>query len=291
MVQKFAPFLFSFLPFGKPMLIISTCATYPAPPQNLLPLQQQLIQAGLPTEFEPWQQTLQADFILPLCAWDYAAFHQQFQQWIKQHADKFINPADLMLWNSNKRYLLDLQQWGVRVIPTAIADANPQAVQQALADKDWAEIVIKPAVGQSGNHVHKLKAGEPLPDLSQYGEQVILQPFIREVASNGETSLIFFNGQFSHTIRRQPAANEWRANSQYKVEISAVKVTQNIIDSAQQVLQKLPAMPVYARVDGTIIEGQFLLNELELIEPALYLDRVEQAYQRFSQALLTRIGQ
>ena len=62
--------------------------------------------------------------------------------------------------------------------------------------KIWPEFVIKPAVGQSGNLVTKLKQGETLPDLSAYGEQVVLQPFIPEVATNGETSLIFFNGVF-----------------------------------------------------------------------------------------------
>lgn len=159
----------------------------------------------------------------------------------------------------------------------------------ALESQDWPEFVIKPAVGQSGNLVTKLKQGEALPDLSAYGEQVVLQPFIPEVATNGETSLIFFNGVFSHAIRRQPPQNEWRANSQYKVEIISVEVDSHIIETARHVLHKLPKMPVYARVDGTIINNAFLLNELELIEPALYLDRWEGATERFVDVLKSRI--
>ena len=117
----------------------------------------------------------------------------------------------------------------------------------------------------------------------------MLQPFIPEVATNGETSLIFFNGVFSHAIRRQLPQNGWRANSQYKVEITPVEVDRHIIETARYVLHKLPEMPVYARVDGTIINNTFLLNELELIEPALYLDRWDGVTERFVDVLKSRI--
>lgn len=273
------------------MLTITTCTTYPTPPQNLLPLQQFLIENGILTEFSPWQATENRRHILPLCAWDYANFYENFTAWIDRNRVHFINSAELMLWNSHKGYLCDLQQQGVKVIPTELCRAKTTDILPALAHlfKHHEEIVLKPAVGQSGNLVTKLKQGEPLPDLARYGELLVLQPFIPEIQSAGETSLIFFNGKFSHAIRRQPAKNDWRANSQYQVEISAVNVADNIINTAQQVLNRLPEMPVYARVDGTIIESEFLLNELELIEPALYLDRVEGATGRFGEALLMKI--
>lgn len=173
------------------MLTITTCKTYPSVPQNLIPVQTQLSNQGIPTQFLPWQETLQSHFILPLAAWDYANFYNEFIQWMKQHKNAFINPAELMLWNSHKGYLCDLQNWGINVIPTLICSAKTSEILTALERQDWSEFVIKPAVGQSGNLVTKLKQGEALPDLSAYGEQVVLQPFIPEVATNGETSLIF----------------------------------------------------------------------------------------------------
>ena len=97
-----------------------------------------------------------------------------------------------MLWNSHKGYLCDLQNWGINVIPTLICSPKTSEILTALESQDCPEFVIKPAVGQSGNLVTKLKQGEALPNLSAYGEQVVLQPFIPEVATNGETSLIFF---------------------------------------------------------------------------------------------------
>jgi len=243
------------------MLTITTCKTYPSAPQNLIPVQTQLSDQGIRTQFLPWQETLRSQFILPLAAWDYANFYDEFTQWIKQHKNAFINPAELMLWNSHKGYLCDLQKLGVNVIPTIICSTKTSEILTALERQDWPEFVIKPAVGQSGNLVTKLKQGEVLPDLSAYGEQVVLQPFIPEVATNGETSLIFI----------------------------PVEVDDHIIETACHVLHKLPEMPIYARVDGTIIHNQFLLNELELIEPALYLDRWEGATERFVDVLKSRI--
>ena len=88
---------------------------------------------------------------------------------------------------------------------------------------------------------------------------VLLQPYIPKVAEIGETSLIFFNGNFSHAIRRQPQAGDFRANSAYGVQISAQSVDKNIISQAQNVLSKLPEKTGYARVDGTIIGDQLLI--------------------------------
>lgn len=273
------------------MLTITTCATYPEAPQNLRPLQTWLNEHGIPTDFAPWQTTENSLYILPLCAWDYANFYENFTAWIGKNRASFINSAELMLWNCHKGYLCDLQQKGVKVIPTELCAAKTADILTALDRlfKDYQEVVLKPAVGQSGNLVTKLKQSDPLPDFTHYGEQIVLQPFIPEIQSAGETSLIFFNGAFSHAIRRQPAKNDWRANSQYQVEISAIEVTDYIINTAQQVLNTLPEMPVYARVDGTIIADEFLLNELELIEPALYLDRAEGAMERFGNELIQSI--
>ena len=270
------------------MLNISTCLTYPNPPQSLLSLAKTLSQRGIENAFSPWQNTPQMGKILPLAAWDYARFHQDFMAWINQNATRFINSAELMRWNSHKRYLIDLQNLGINVIPTQICPTSASeisAILPAVLAQQKREIVLKPAVGQSGNLVCKLTQFDDLPDLTAYGKEVIVQPFIPEVASVGETSLVFFNGQFSHAICRLPAKNEWRANSQYGVQILPCKVSDNIIQQAQNALQTLPEMPVYARVDGTIINDNFLLNELELIEPALYLDYADGAALRFAQIL------
>ena len=117
------------------MLTITTCKTYPSAPQNLIPVQTQLSNQGIPTQFLPWQKTLQSQFILPLAAWDYANFYDEFTQWIKLHKSAFINPAELMLWNSHKGYLCDLQNWGINVIPTLICSAKTSEILSTFRNR------------------------------------------------------------------------------------------------------------------------------------------------------------
>ncbi|MDD0824974.1 glutathione synthetase [Mannheimia sp. AT1] len=265
-------------------LRLTTCLKYPQLPQNLQPLVNQLSN-DFKVEITPWQTTAQSDVILPLCAWDYAEQPELFQQWLRKMSAQgavFLNSIALMQWNMNKRYLVDLQQWGIDVIPSQILPADPKVLQQTLLQQGWQDVVIKPVIGQSGRFVQKVCKNQPLVELEHYQSGIILQPYIPEVASNGETSLIFFGGEFSHSIKRQPAENEWRANSAYGVQISAQKVSESIIQQAQNVLTTLPEMPNYVRVDGTIIGERFLLNELELIEPALYLDKQDKVVQHFA---------
>lgn len=270
-----------------PTLVIATCEQYPALPNNLQPLAELLAQ-DFQLSIRPWQQIQTANVVLPLCAWDYAQMPEQFRTWLNQlvaQGTRFPNSVRLMQWNMHKRYLCDLRDWGVNVIPSLyLAQPTEALIYQAMQQQGWHTAVIKPAIGQSGRLVQKISQNQPLATLVEYGE-VLLQPYIPEVAEVGETSLIFFNGNFSHAIHRQPQEGDFRANSVYGVQISAQTVDENIISQAQNVLSKLPQKMGYVRVDGTIIGDQFLLNELELIEPALYLDQAVGSAQYFAKVL------
>lgn len=269
-------------------LTITTCQTYPNPSDNLTTLAETLCAMGIECQIQPWQNVQKSEAILPLAAWDYAAEPEHFRHWIQrlaQQGSRFINSAELMLWNMHKSYLCDLQHRGIRVIPTVYLVAEPTQIQQTIAQQGWQDIVFKPAIGQSGTAVVKYHQGEPLPDLSPYTQGLIIQPYIAEVATNGETSLIFFNGEFSHAVCRQPRLGDFRANSAYGVTISPITPSTRLIQLARQTLEVLPNMPVYARVDGTVIDNDFLLNELELIEPTMYLHTNAQATQRFADVL------
>lgn len=272
------------------MLTITTCRTYPQPPQNLLPLADILNHQSVATRFDIWQNRPSDPFLLPLCAWDYAAEPQAFRRWLddaEKSGQRFVNPPPLMRWNMNKKYLCDLAAWGADVIPSVFVPPENQAVRDILRERGWQEAVIKPAVGQSGRAVTRITAASPPPDWRAYPQGVIVQPYIREIEQAGETSLIFFNGTFSHAVLRRPPQGEWRANSAYGVEIRPVTPSETVVRTACRVLDLLPQMPVYARVDGTIIGGRLLLNELELIEPALYLHTAQGAAERFAAVLVS----
>lgn len=272
------------------MLTITTCRTYPQPPQNLLPLADILNRQSVPTRFDIWQNRPSDPFLLPLCAWDYAAEPQAFRRWLddaEKSGQRFVNPPPLMRWNMNKKYLCDLAAWGADVIPSVFAPPENQAVQNILRERGWQDAVIKPAVGQSGRAVARITAASPPSDWRAYPQGVIVQPYIRAIEQAGETSLIFFNGTFSHAVLRRPPQGEWRANSAYGVEIRPAAPSETVVRTGRRVLDLLPQTPVYARVDGTIIGGRLLLNELELIEPALYLHTAQGAAERFAAVLVS----
>lgn len=104
---------------------------------------------------------------------------------------------------------------------------------------------------------------------------------------NWRTHPHFFNGAFSHAVIRQPAAGEWRANSRYGVRILPWQPPCSVTEQTAKILGLLPQTPLYARIDGTLTaHNHFLLNELELIEPALYLEYAPpECTERFAQAI------
>ena len=232
--------------------------------------------------------------MLPLCAWDYAAEPEAFRQWLEQAertGQRFINPPELMAWNMEKTYLCDLAARGAQVIPSVFVPPQKAELADILNQQGWTEAVIKPAFGQSGKGVVKVCAEVLDVNMADYPQGMIVQPYIREIETAGETSLVFFNGAFSHAVRRQPPQGEWRANSAYGVSVFGIEPPEFAISAAQGVLAALPQMPVYARVDGTLVGDTFLLNELELIEPALYLHTSEDATERFARLLAQLLGQ
>ena len=269
------------------MLAITTCQTYPDPPPNLLPLAQILTRNGIPARFDAWQNRPSEPFVLPLCAWDYAASPAEFAQWIRNAAEsgqQFANPPEIMLWNMNKTYLCDLAERGADVIPSVHTSSESENIRRAMRENGWREAVVKPAIGQSGGGVVRVREGEAF-EIGNAPQGIVVQPYIRDIETAGETSLVFFGGTFSHAVRRQPPQGEWRANSAYGVAILPERPSETIIAAARSVLDLLPGIPAYARADGTIVGDKLLLNELELIEPALYLHTAEGAAERFAEVL------
>lgn len=305
-----------------PSLLLTTCETWPNLPENVKPLVTELRQQGIEVLVEPWQKSSNTDIVLPLCAWDYALQKHVFTTWLSQlemQGIPMVNPIPLVRWNMHKTYLCDLAKAGISVIPTQFWDSQivmhahddiQQWYAQISDNASWwyqgitgtvREIVLKPAVGQSGQAVTKY-AIEALPrDLSCYSQGLITQPYMAAIERYGETSMIFFNGKFSHAVKRQPPQGEWRANSAYGVNVFSIQPSHRALQVAQQVIDFLgelslpkhtPSIPVYARIDGidALDEQAFLLNECELIEPALYLHTHQPATEQLATLLRQKIS-
>ena len=259
---------------------IATCRDWPQGNADL-----QALVAALDATLTPWQDINPANAraVIPLAAWDYSTQPDDYLAWLaalEAAQARVINPPALQRWNLDKRYLCELAAQGLAVTPSiALLPGDDWTAQ--IAASGWDNPVIKPLIGQSGRGVRRLH-GEP-PTLADYPQGVLLQPFI--ASEIGEVCLIYLNGTFSHAAHRRPAPQEWRANSAYGVAVSPAAPPEKAVETARQILSMLPEIPAYARIDGTMIGNRLLLNELELIEPALYLHTAENAVADMVQAV------
>jgi len=255
---------------------------------------QALIQAGADVEPVSWTEAGElADFdlVLPLVAWGY---HLQYDAWlafldrVEASGIAMLNPPALLRWNGDKSYLAELADSGVPTVPTlaveSCCDADLEEARRRF-DTEW--LVIKPPVSASASGTHRLGPNDDLPTDSRR-RPMIIQPLIEEIARTGEFSLMLFDGEFSHAVVKRPAAGDFRVQPHLGGVTLPSKAPPGAERLARQALAAAPARATYARVD--IVpddEGVLRIMELELIEPALFLDHAPDGGAAFTQAILS----
>jgi glutathione synthase/RimK-type ligase-like ATP-grasp enzyme len=154
--------------------------------------------------------------------------------------------------------------------------------------------VVKPASGASGYSVELVERDAAAAAVGKLAAEahatgIVVQEFLPQIAE-GELSLVYFNGVHSHAVRKIPAAGEFRVNSRFNAIRRADKPDTAIVADGMAALRSLPEMPLYARVDGVVRENRLVVIELELIEPALFLDFDPPSAERFAEATIARLG-
>jgi glutathione synthase/RimK-type ligase-like ATP-grasp enzyme len=153
--------------------------------------------------------------------------------------------------------------------------------------------VIKPTIGASGFGVERVRPGGEAAALGRLlavksTEHLLVQEFVPEISA-GELAGVFLDGVFSHGLRRVPARHEFRVNAQYGGRLEPATLTDATIRQMAAILELLPLPPLYARIDGVLRAGCFLLMEVEVNEPGLGLHLGSGAAERFADALLARL--
>lgn len=230
--------------------------------------------------------------------WDYFVRPREFRAWLDARIASGIlmcNSSDILDWNFDKRYLQDLAARNVSVIPTVVVAQGERPDIPTLArSRGWDEVVVKPTISGGGYRTYRFR----IEDAHQYREQVeeiladrglLLQPFLPEIVSGGELSLLFFDGVYSHTVCKRPKAGDYRVQFQYGGTNETVEVPEAWIEGARACVMAAPSLPAYARVDGVIRDGKFLLMELEVFEPLMFLARHPEAPVRFARAIQRRL--
>jgi len=200
-----------------------------------------------------------------------------------------INDIPTVKWNMHKSYLKELQAKGAHMAKTIWVDRGSRADVCALAEALKAKrMVAKPCVAATAYETFVMDAIHP--DQTRFDELIsnhdlIVQEFIEEVQTLGEWSLIFFDGKFSHAVIKKPKADDFRVQNDFGGTYSQANPPEKILKQASEVIKALPQRLAYARVDGVMSGDNFLLMELELIEPALFLSVDFLAPKRLSEAI------
>ncbi len=282
-----------------------TCTQLPELWQDDFPLRDALQAAGVDVQTVRWDDSTldwaTFDLVVLRSPWDYVARRDSFVEWAKQ-VPRLLNSADIVEWNTDKRYLSELAAAGVAVTPTNFV--APGQSWSAPADGEW---VVKPSIsaGSQDTGRYLLPAQLPLARahvarLRTAGRTAMIQPYLRAVDTAGETALIFLpdaTGEltFSHAIRKGPMLTGPDLGN---IDPGTEDITSRTPSAAELVTAAaaLRAIPggadrlLYARVDlipGP--DGQPLLLELELTEPSLFLLAAPPAAERLASAVVSRL--
>lgn len=272
-----------------------------APDDQLLP--PALASLGIASEPVVWSNQSAKwdafDAVVIRSCWDYHLHFAEFLAWLavlEASGVAVLNSPKLVRWNADKRYLLDLAQRGVATIPTMILPrGRARDVESLAVAEGWTRFVLKPTVSASGYETYSLRtpvsdeARESVARVTAIGD-ALLQPFVEEVSRNGEYSFTFIDGEFSHATLKRAAAGEFRVQTEHGGSVEPVVASQSLIEQATYVLRALPETPLYARVDGVARGDAFLLMELELIEPNLFLAEGKDAPERLAVAIDHRLS-
>lgn len=223
-----------------------------------------------------WSSTRYAIF---RTTWDYFGRFAEWQKWLAQvqKQTQLINPIDMVLWNMDKHYLGELEQHGIRIPQTRYIEANEETSLKSLyRETGWEETILKPCVAGSARHTYRLSP-ENLAEHEQVFSQLIkeeammLQPFQKNILSQGEVSVVVIGGHFTHAVIKRAKDGDFRVQSDFGGSYTLHEPTAEEVAFAEKAIAAINPLPAYARVD--IIrdnEGELALIEIELIEPELW---------------------
>jgi hypothetical protein len=218
--------------------------------------------------------------------WDYFDKFEQFKNWLQETSGltRFINPLEIIRWNMDKHYLLDLEKAGINIPSTIIIPRNSgKSLREWVDESGWDKLVLKPTIAGTARHTYKLHAEtidqhEDLFTELNAKEDMMIQPFMNNVVEKGEVSLVMIGGIFSHAVLKKAKDGDFRVQDDFGGSLHHYTPTSEEVRFAMDCIEACSPQPHYARVDMIWDnEGNPAVGELELIEPELWFRRHEPA--------------
>ncbi len=277
-----------------------TCLAYPEVTADDRLLVAALERRGHGAVAVPWngarRAAVDADLLLLRSAWDVwrdEVTHRRYLSWldwVEAEGIELWNPPSTARWSLDKRYVVGLAAGSVRVPRTVEVTAGQLA--KTMADVGWSEAVLKPAVGGSGDGV-ELIDGARARQLDETGltpawTPWMVQEFVPEIRSRGETSIAVIDGEVSHAVQKRPGPGEYRSNSAFGVTVTRIEADRLPMPEVEALLSVAPRPLLYARID-LVIGDEISLIEIETVDPALWFSTSVEAADRLAAAVEARL--
>jgi glutathione synthase/RimK-type ligase-like ATP-grasp enzyme len=231
------------------------------------------------SELIDWDQY---DSVIIRSTWNYQKNFLKFINVLKEinsSSADLQNPIDIVEWNSNKQYLKDLEDKNIKIVPSQwFNNFIPKEIVQSFLNFNSKKIIIKPCISANADYTYILEEKTALSKLNilkKYfiDKEFIIQPFIQDIKNEGEYSLVYFGNTLSHVLLKTPKVGDFRVQEEHGGTLKSIKnPEQSLIHFGSKVINNLPRVCLYSRVDIVRSKNKFLLMEVELIEPSLYFN-------------------
>ncbi len=262
------------------------------------PLVEAFESRGWGVEVAPWDEPDRdwASFsaVIIRSTWDYHLRAEAFHRWLdacEATGVRLWNPPGLIRWNVHKDYLIELTEAGLPVVPTEILrSGESRDLAELLRARGWAEAVIKPAISATAYRTFRASLATAADHQSELDESVadadtLVQPFVREIASAGEISFLYFGGHYSHAVLKQAKAGDFRVQSDFGGTETRFEPESKHLMQTDRIAAEIPQPWLYARIDVVDQGGVLVVMEVELIEPQLFFGRDRDSPSRFVKAV------
>ncbi|HPF38312.1 MAG TPA: hypothetical protein P5081_09765 [Phycisphaerae bacterium] len=285
-------------------IALATCRDLPEWEIDDRPLEAAFQDADITIEKPVWDDDNVNWSVYDAClirtTWDYSQRRARFVNWAQRVAGQtlLLNSAEIVRWNTDKRYLRDLESAGVPTIPTRwLEQGEAASVERLLAERNWDRAFLKPVVGASS--VGTMRFRRTADDMAQAQRHLdqwlathamMLQPYYESVETEGEYSVIFVEGEPTHAVRKTPVPGDYRVQDDYGAHDEPAQLNNEDIRVARRAVAGVAHAPLYARADFLRCpDGVLRMNELELVEPSLFFRHSPTAAVTLAHATIERV--
>ena len=235
------------------------------------------------------------DRVIVRSPWDYHEHATDFLAWfstLDRAGVPVHNPTSVLRWNLDKVYLRWIEERGGSVVQTEwIPKGGKVDVAEVLARRGWSKGVVKPTISASAHNTWIVSPSSSAADAKKIApilerSGLMIQPFLAEIETEGEVSMLFYGGKYSHAVRKRPAVGDFRVQTEHGGTVEPATPSAETVRGAQMIVDLRGDELLYARVDGVVVGDEFLLMEFEVLEPQLFFPFHPQAAERFAEAVV-----